>query len=116
LATSIAVALVRGETDATDREIDQVRRSVARSIDAMPDFMRLGVRTVSAVAGLALFAQLRAPFHTAVPQRQARLAASLAGLPLPGVAEFLRLTRGLGLVALYESRSADVADGVAAAR
>jgi hypothetical protein len=38
-------------------------------------------------------------------ERQAELAGRLSALPIPGMAEFVRLTRGLGVVSLYESRS-----------
>jgi hypothetical protein len=99
---------VRAETDASPCEVDQVHGSVAESIGAMPDFLRWGVSGVSLLAGAVLFtlARLdRADDGTAPAERRAEQVGRLSRMPLPGLAEFVRLTRGLGLVSLYESRA-----------
>ena len=82
-----------------------MRDSVARSVAAMPDVLRMGVAGVSLVAGVVLSLLERGDFAAAPIERQAELARRLSVLPVPGLAEFVRLTRGLGLVSLYESRS-----------
>jgi len=107
LAPAVAGALLRGGTDASDDEVSLVERSVSHSVSAMPDLLAVGVRGVSAVAGGALFVLGRGDFRRQSRDRQVALSERLATLPLPGVAEYVRLTRGLGLVALYESRAAD---------
>jgi hypothetical protein len=106
MAPVLAAALVRGGTDATPAEVDEVARSVARSLDTMPDTLRLGVRAAELAAGVVLRVLGRGDFRTRSSARQAELAARLATLPLPAVPELVRLTRGLGLASLYEARSA----------
>ena len=115
IAPVLAAALVRGGTDATPAEIDEVARSVARSVEAMPDTLRTGVRAAELAAGLVLRALGRGSFRAQSSARQAELAARLATLPLPAVPELVRLTRGLGLASLYEARSAVPGDGADAA-
>jgi hypothetical protein len=105
LAATVAAALVHGDTDATAQEVAEVRASVARSVSAMPDLLRLGVGGVSLVAGVVLSVLERGGMAAAPLERQAELAGRLSALPIPGMAEFVRLTRGLGVVSLYESRS-----------
>lgn len=107
LAAGVAAALLRGDTDATEVELAFVHDSVADSVDAMPDFLRTGVRGVSAFARLVLFGLERRRFEVVPAERQTALAGRLSLLPLPGIAEFVRLTRGLGLVSLYEARATD---------
>ena len=116
LAATVAAALVHGDTGATSVEVDQVRGSVEDSIGSMPDFLRLGVGGVSLVAGAVLSVLGRGSFAAAPLERQAELAARLSALPIPGMAEFVRLTRGLGLVSLYEHRVAGTAVGAVAGR
>lgn len=110
----VAAAIVHADTDATEREVADVRDSVARSVAAMPDFLRLGVGCVSLVAGVVLSVLERGGFAAAPLERQAELAQRLSVLPVPGMAEFVRLTRGLGLVSLYESRSEATTAGAGA--
>ena len=85
IAPVLAAALVRGGTDATPAELDEVARSVARSVDAMPDTLRLGVRATELAAGVVLRALGRGSFRAQPPPRQVELAARLATLPLPAV-------------------------------
>ncbi len=47
----------------------------------------------------------RRPYRRLAAQRQSELAARLASVSLPVLGEFVRLTRGLGLVGVYERRS-----------
>lgn len=102
----VTAALLSGDLDdVTQTELDAAADYVVQSIAAMPDTMRLGVRTVSAGAGLLLMLLGGRAFGRLAPQRQRELARRLSGLPLPGVGEFVRLTRGLGLVAVFEGRS-----------
>ena len=91
LAPVLAAALVRGGTDATPAEIDEVARSVTRSVDAMPDTLRLGVRAAELAADVVLRALGRGSFRAQSSARQAELAARLATLPLPAVPELVRL-------------------------
>lgn len=103
----MTVALVAGDLrDATDAELTAAAAHVEASIAGMPDAMRLGVRMVSLVAGVVLLVLGRRPFVRQPLPVQQRLLAVLVRIPLPGVAEFVRLTRGLGLVSVFEGRSA----------
>ena len=107
LPAAVTVALVSGDLrDATDAELSAAAAHVEASIAGMPDAMRLGVRMVSAVAGVVLLVLGRRPFVRQPLPVQQRLLAVLVRIPLPGVAEFVRLTRGLGLVSVFEGRSA----------
>lgn len=105
VAPVLASALIRAGTDATAPEIDEVADSVARSIDAMPDTLRMGVRAAELAAHVALWALGRGDFRRQSAARQAELAERLAALPLPAIPELVRLTRGLGLASLYETRT-----------
>lgn len=105
VAPVLASALVRASTDATTSEIDDVAVSVTRSIDAMPDTLRMGVRAAELAAHVALWALGRGDFRKQSESRQAELAERLAALPLPAIPELVRLTRGLGLASLYETRT-----------
>jgi hypothetical protein len=109
LAPVVASALVRGDSDATAVELLEVERSVHDSLGAMPDTLRFGVNGVSLLAEGALLVLGRADFRSQPTARRVGLARRLSALPLPGMAEFARLTRGLGLVSLYEGRDAAAA-------
>lgn len=102
----VATALLdRDLPDATDAELESASRYVDDSVAAMPDITRAGVRVASTLvyAGLSLLG--RAPYRRQSPLVQAELAARLVALRLPVVAEFGRLTRGLGLVGVFERRT-----------
>ncbi|MEJ7706643.1 MAG: FAD-dependent monooxygenase [Nocardioidaceae bacterium] len=70
----------------------------------MPDITRAGVRVASAGVYAVLSAMGGAPYRRLSPERQSQLAVRVAGLPLPVLSEFSRLTRGLGFVGVYERR------------
>src|SRR5436190_1733792 len=71
---------------------------------AMPDVLRAGVGVASGVDGTALSGLGRRRFGRLPIDRRATLAGRVAEANLPIAAEFARLTRGLGLVAVYEQR------------
>ena len=108
----VAAAFVAHDVpDSTPAERADVARFVDEAVGSMPDVMRVGVR----VAGLAAFGVLscwgRGRFDRADDVRRADMAARLGGVALPGVGEFGRLTRGLGLAFVYESRHGAAAGG-----
>ncbi|MDO9495121.1 MAG: hypothetical protein Q7J48_05425 [Nocardioides sp.] len=110
----VAAAFVAHDVpDSTPAERAEVARYVDDTVGSMPDVMRAGVR----VAGLAAFGVLsiwaRGRFDRVDEGRRAELASRLGGLALPGVGEFGRLTRGLGLACLYERRHGAPAGGAA---
>jgi len=80
------------------------------SVAAMPDVTRAGVRMASAAVYVALSVMARAPYRRVDRQQQSQLAAKLAGVPLPILGEFSRLTRGLGLVGVYEHRNRELVE------
>lgn len=90
--------------DSTWEERDAASRYVDDSVAAMPDFTRFGVRIAGAAAYAALCVMARGSYRRRSESDRALLAARLAGVPLPILGEFGRLTRGLGLVAVHESR------------
>ena len=99
-------ALVRNEIhDATEDEIEAAAAKVVASIESMPDVTRFGVRVSATVLNAALTAYCRAPFGRLAAEQQQALARRLAGISLPILSEFIRLTRGLGIVSVYESRT-----------
>lgn len=99
-----ASLLAHDVPDATAAEQDAVAHYVMDSIAAMPDFTRLGVKVAGGAAYVALSVLARGPYRRQSAARRAELAARLVGVPLPVLGEFGRLTRGLGLVAVHESR------------
>jgi hypothetical protein len=87
-------------------EVEEAGRYVEESVQGMPDTLRLGVRTAAGVCG-GLLAALGGGRFRRLPDARRRAAVSrLAGLPLPVVGEYVRMVRGLGLVSVYEGRSA----------
>jgi hypothetical protein len=99
----VAEALLAYDVPASDAA---QRRAAARYVDdsvaVMPDVTRAGVRVASTLVYGALSAMAGRPYRRLPERRRAVLAARLARLPLPLVAEFGRLTRGLGLVGYVE--------------
>jgi hypothetical protein len=99
-------ALVRNDIpDASDDEVEAAAAKVQASIDAMPDVTKLGLRLTSTALNVALTACLREPYGRLSPERQQAIANRLADTSLPILTEFVRLTRGLGIVSVYESRT-----------
>jgi len=102
----VATALLAHDLpSSTEQERLEAAHYVDDSVAAMPDVTRAGVRLASAAVYVALSAMARAPYRRVDPQRQSELAATLAGVPLPILGEFSRLTRGLGLVGVFEHRN-----------
>jgi hypothetical protein len=99
-------ALVRNDIpDATDAEVEAAAAKVQASIESMPDFTRFGVRVTATALDVALIAYCGEPFGHLTPKRQQVLANRLAGTSIPVLTEFVRLTRGLGIVSVFESRT-----------
>jgi hypothetical protein len=99
-------ALVRNDIpDATGDEVEAAAAKVHASIESMSDFTRLGVRITATVLDVGLVAYCGAPFGRLPQERQQELASRLAGTTLPILTEFVRLTRGLGIVSVIESRT-----------
>lgn len=106
----VATALLAHDLPgSTEQERLVAARYVDDSVAAMPDVTRAGVRLASAAVYVALSAMARAPFRRVGPRRQSKVAATLADVPLPILGEFSRLTRGLGLVGVFEHRNRTVA-------
>jgi hypothetical protein len=99
-------ALVRNDIpDATYDEVEAAAAQVAASIAKMPDVTRLGVRVTATALNAALSAYSGRPFSRLPVERQQVLATRLSRTSLPVLTEFVRLTRGLGIVSVYESRT-----------
>lgn len=108
LAALVAAAhLAHDVPDVSQAELLAAAAYVDDSIAAMPDVTRAGVRVASAAAWAALSLLGKAPYGRQPPDRRSRSAGSLARLGLPVLGELTRLTRGLGLVSVYEQRSRD---------
>lgn len=106
LAALVAVAqLAHDVPAATPRDVAAAAAYVDDSVASMPDVTRAGVHLASAAAYVALSVIGGAPYRRQTPERRARSAYTLGRVRLPVVAEFNRLTRGLGIVGAYESRS-----------
>jgi hypothetical protein len=102
----LTCALVRNDIpDATEDEVVAAAAKVVDSIESMPDVTRYGVRVTATVLNAALTTYCRAPFGCLPAERQQVVANRLAGNSLPILSEFVRLTRGLGIVSVYESRT-----------
>ena len=102
----VAVALLaRDLPDTTDAERRGAAAYVDRSVAAMPDTTRLGLRVASGVMVVLLSVVGRGWFPGLDPGARARAAARVSTLRVPVVGEYVKLTRGLALVSVYESRS-----------
>lgn len=107
----MAAALLASDLpDTSPAEREAAARYVDDSVTGMPDVTRAGVKVASGVVYLALSVLGRAPYRCLDPRRQSALAVKIAAVPLPIVAEFSRLTRGLGLVGVFESRNSPALD------
>jgi hypothetical protein len=95
------LSLDRPAWSTTDRAA--ARLYVAESVASMPDSTRWGVHAVGAVVyGLASALGGR-PLDRQTPETRARVTRAVLRLPVPGVAEYARLTRGLGLVGAIDA-------------
>lgn len=105
-AATVAMALVAHDVpDATASEVAGAGRYVEDSLAAMPDVTRAGVRFASGIVYVALSLLGRAPYGSQDAATRTASAVRLAGTSLPVVSEFNKLTRGLGLVGVYELRT-----------
>jgi hypothetical protein len=105
-------ALVRNDIpDATHDEIEAAAAKVQTSIESMPDVTRFGVQVTATALDAALIAYCGERFGRLPVARQQAVANRLARTSLPVLTEFVRLTRGLGIVSVYESRTPLLADG-----
>ncbi len=108
LAALVAAAQLANDVpDAQPAEIEAAARYVDASVAGMPDITRAGVRVASAAASVVLGALGRSPYRRQSAQQRSRTARALGRLNLPVLGEFNRLTRGLGLVGVFEERAAD---------
>lgn len=105
--------LVHDVPDSTVEERDLAGRYVADSVAAMPDFTRFGVRVTGAVVYVVLSLLAARPFRSLPERRRTAVALKLTRFSVPLLGEFVRLTRGLGLVAVYERRGAATGSGAA---
>ena len=107
----VATALLAHDLpDSSPAEREAAARYVDDSVTAMPDVTRAGVRLASGAVYAALSLLGRSPFRRLDLGRQSVLAARVAAVPLPILGEFSRLTRGLGLVGVFESRNRPARD------
>lgn len=103
----VAAAFIAHDVpDSTPLERAAAARYVDEMVAAMPDVMRFGVNIAGAVAYAALSGLGRRSFHRVDEARRSELVVRLGGVTLPVVSEFGRLTRGLGLARIYETRHA----------
>lgn len=107
-AALVATALVQHDVpDADAAEIAAAGRYVDDCVAAMPDVTRAGVTVASGLAYVALSVIGRAPYRRQSRKTRSASAVRLAGISLPVISEFSRLTRGLGLVGVFEQRALD---------
>ena len=78
--------------------------AVRRGVRALPDSTRLGVDVAAAMVRAILLVSTRGRFLAMSPARQQTVVEVLTRRPLPVVAEFVKLTRGLALVAVVDHR------------
>lgn len=104
-AIAVGVALVRGDLGGLDSDETKVAAdAIGRGIRALPDTTFLGVRAAALLCRLLLLVHGRADFLASSQERQEIDVTVLTRRPLPVVAEFVKLTRGLALVAVIDRR------------
>jgi hypothetical protein len=110
-AGAVGVALLRRALgDLSDEEAAIADDAILRGIRALPDSTRPGVVAAAALCRAVLLVAGRADFLTLPTDRQMAVVDVLTTRPLPAVMEFVKLTRGLALVAVVDHR--DRATGV----
>lgn len=101
----MGVALLRRDLGGlTGGEAAVADDAVRRGIRALPDSTRVGVGAAAGLCRALLLARARRPFLSAAPEAQQEAVEVLTRRPLPVVAEFVKLTRGLALVAVVDHR------------
>jgi hypothetical protein len=101
----VGVALVSGDLGSlTASEAALADAAVRRGVRALPDTTRLGVDVAATVVRGVLTASARRPFLGLDPAAQQVAVQVLTRRQLPVVAEFVKLTRGLALVAVVDRR------------
>jgi hypothetical protein len=100
--------LIDDVPDATADERADAAAEVRRGIAAMPDVLRAGLGLASRVVDAGLCALVRRRFADASPAVRAAAAQRVAGAGLPVTVEFARLSRALGLAAIYERRTPEL--------
>jgi hypothetical protein len=104
----VAAAFVAHDVpDSTPAERVAAARYVDEMVAAMPDLMRVGVHVASGMAYAVLSGLGHRPFRDLDEVRRSDLVARLGDIQLPVLGEFGRLTRGLGLARVYETRHAE---------
>lgn len=109
LAPAMTECLLTGDApDATAREVSAAAGAVRRGVAAMPDLLRAGAGLAARAVGAGLSVSARRRFTALPAAARAPHARRLARANIPVAAEFVRLSRGLGLAELYESRTPDM--------
>lgn len=104
-ASAVGVALVSADLGGlTADEVEIADAAVVRGVGALPDSTRLGVDVAATLVRTTLDAAARGRFLALDPGAQRRVVQVLTRRPLPVVAEFVKLTRGLALVAVVDHR------------
>ena len=104
-ASAVGVALLRrdlGTLGADEAAIADA--AIRRGVRALPDTTLLGVRAAAGLCRALLRLHGHGDFLDSSPERQATTVEVLTRRPLPGVTEFVKLTRGLALVAVVDHR------------
>ncbi len=105
-AGTVGVALLRRDLgDLDPAEVAVADDAIRRGVRALPDTTLLGVRVAAGLCLAILVAHGRGDFLRASPPRQEEVVDVLSRRPIPVVADFVKLTRGLALVAVVDHRS-----------
>lgn len=104
-AVLTGILLRQDMPDATEQEVRRAVEHVERSVAAMPDVTRAAVRAAGVVVHGLLCATARGRWHEAGERERGDAVTRLTRMKAPGVSEYVKLTRGLALVAVHESRS-----------
>jgi len=106
VASAVSEALLIDDVpDATAAEVEFALANLRGSIAAMPDVLRAGVGIASRVVGTGLWGASMGRFGRMPASARSPYAQRLATAGLPVMAEFTRLSRGLGLAGVYEHRT-----------
>jgi hypothetical protein len=109
VASAVSGALLVDDVpDATAAEVEFALANLRDSIAAMPDVLRAGVGIASRVVGGGLWGASMGRFGRMSAAARSPYAQRLASAGLPVMAEFTRLSRGLGLAGVYEHRTPEM--------
>ena len=104
-ASAVGVALLRRDLGTLGaQEAAVADAAIRRGVRALPDTTLLGVRAAAGLCRALLLVHGHGDFLTSSAERQAAAVEVLTRRPLPVVAEFVKLTRGLALVAVVDHR------------